>query len=153
MLTCAVQCDDVAVVLTGHYAVEEVAGAQEKDKNGHPKMITFLKHFTAYVTTLSTQPIHFVLVLTMGSTPSMFSRVGSKLRLPIHADVHNIDDSSHFFRYSMESDRMHSEPIVSAFDLHDSYLPQYVTTPTRHPLRGGGSNVRGRTLPLSSAVS
>jgi hypothetical protein len=32
----------------GHYAVQEVAGAQEMDANGHPKMITFLKHFTAY---------------------------------------------------------------------------------------------------------
>lgn len=32
----------------GHYAVEMLRGSQEEDKNGHPKMISFLKHFTAY---------------------------------------------------------------------------------------------------------
>jgi beta-glucosidase-like glycosyl hydrolase len=62
------------------------AGAQEMDSNGHPKMITFLKHFTAY---------------------------------------------------SMESNRMHSEPIVSAFDMHDSYLPQYKIAFTEGTARGG----------------
>ena len=40
-------------------------------------------------------------------------------------------------RYSMESDRMHSEPIVSAFDLHDSYLPQYKIAFTEGTARGG----------------
>ena len=37
----------------------------------------------------------------------------------------------------MESDRMHSEPIVSAFDLHDSYLPQYKIAFTEGTARGG----------------
>eukprot|EP00729_Bicosta_minor_P028604 gene28604-4344_t len=40
----------------------------------------------------------------------------------------------------MESDRMHSEPIVSAFDLHDSYLPQYKIAFTEGDARGGRSN-------------
>jgi beta-glucosidase len=32
----------------GHYAAKEISGAQEEDAKGHPKMITFVKHFTAY---------------------------------------------------------------------------------------------------------
>jgi hypothetical protein len=31
----------------GHYAVEMLRGMQEEDANGHPLMISFLKHFTA----------------------------------------------------------------------------------------------------------
>jgi len=34
--------------LSGEYAVEYVNGCQELDKNGHPRMLAFLKHFTAY---------------------------------------------------------------------------------------------------------
>ena len=37
-------------------------------------------------------------------------------RLPVIAD---------YTIYSREQDRMHSEANVTAFDLHDSYLPQY----------------------------
>jgi len=37
-------------VLSGIYAHEMVAGMQEKDQSGYPKMVTFLKHFTAYST-------------------------------------------------------------------------------------------------------
>ena len=34
--------------LTGAYAVEMVRGMQEPDANGYPKMLAYLKHFTAY---------------------------------------------------------------------------------------------------------
>eukprot|EP00937_MAST-01D_sp_MAST-1D-sp2_P007217 g7217.t1 len=34
--------------LNGHFAAEMVAGMQEEDANGHPKMLAYLKHFTAY---------------------------------------------------------------------------------------------------------
>ena len=35
-------------VLSGEYAGAFVAGMQEPDARGHPKMLAFLKHFTAY---------------------------------------------------------------------------------------------------------
>mmetsp|Transcript_30025 Transcript_30025/g.73115 ORF Transcript_30025/g.73115 Transcript_30025/m.73115 type:complete len:688 (+) Transcript_30025:267-2330(+) len=35
-------------VLAGEYAVEFVRGCQEPDRNGHPRMLALLKHFTAY---------------------------------------------------------------------------------------------------------
>ena len=34
----------------GHYAAHMVRGMQEEDAAGHPKMLTYLKHFTAYST-------------------------------------------------------------------------------------------------------
>jgi len=34
--------------LNGHYAKEMVSGMQTKDAKGHPKMLAYLKHFTAY---------------------------------------------------------------------------------------------------------
>ena len=36
--------------LSGHYAKNMVRGTMETDKNGHPRMLTYLKHFTAYST-------------------------------------------------------------------------------------------------------
>ena len=36
--------------LNGHYAKEMVLGMQTEDKNGHPKMLAYLKHYTAYST-------------------------------------------------------------------------------------------------------
>eukprot|EP00298_Acanthocystis_sp_HF-20_P010442 c18858_g1_i1.p1 GENE.c18858_g1_i1~~c18858_g1_i1.p1 ORF type:complete len:767 (-),score=379.05 c18858_g1_i1:13-2313(-) len=36
--------------LSGTYAAMMVQGMQEQDKNGHPKMLAYLKHFTAYST-------------------------------------------------------------------------------------------------------
>ncbi len=36
--------------LSGHYAKHMVHGTMETDKNGHPRMLTYLKHFTAYST-------------------------------------------------------------------------------------------------------
>ena len=36
--------------LNGHYAAEMVRGMQQPDKQGHPLMLTYLKHFTAYST-------------------------------------------------------------------------------------------------------
>jgi beta-D-xylosidase 4 len=35
-------------VLSGEYAGAVVAGMQEQDSRAHPKMLAFLKHFTAY---------------------------------------------------------------------------------------------------------
>ncbi|GAB5353678.1 hypothetical protein AAMO2058_000054800 [Amorphochlora amoebiformis] len=35
-------------LLSGEYAVEFTRGCQEEDKNGHPRLINLLKHFTAY---------------------------------------------------------------------------------------------------------
>ena len=35
-------------LLSGTYAAEMVSGMQEKDAQGHPKMLAYLKHFTAY---------------------------------------------------------------------------------------------------------
>ena len=61
-------------MLAGAYAVEYVAGMQEEDEHGHPKMIALLKHFTAY---------------------------------------------------SQETGRGSDSENISAFDLFDSYLPQY----------------------------
>ena len=61
-------------MLAGAYAVEYVAGMQEEDAHGHPKMIALLKHFTAY---------------------------------------------------SQETGRGSDSENISAFDLFDSYLPQY----------------------------
>ena len=34
--------------LNGHYAKEVVSGMQIKDKNGHPLMLAYLKHYAAY---------------------------------------------------------------------------------------------------------
>merc|ERR1719498_1990534 len=36
--------------LNGHYAAEMVRGMQEEDSKGHPKMLAYLKHYTAYST-------------------------------------------------------------------------------------------------------
>ena len=36
--------------LNGHYAAQMVGGMQEPDARGHPKMLAYLKHFTAYST-------------------------------------------------------------------------------------------------------
>ena len=34
---------------SGTYGYHMIQGMQEKDENGHPKMLAYLKHFTAYV--------------------------------------------------------------------------------------------------------
>jgi beta-glucosidase-like glycosyl hydrolase len=34
--------------VNGHYAKEMVLGMQTEDDNGHPLMLAYLKHFTAY---------------------------------------------------------------------------------------------------------